>query len=150
MRVDGPVIVGVDGGRSGQLALREGARLALDLGADLVGFHVQTPWAWSMVPQATGYAAQLQEDLELEAFLNTLRAGEDANVHWTFGVEPGQVVDVLKRQATRRHARLLVVATGICHGRFHRCPARRLAAWPDVHVLVVEGGTASDQREPSA
>ncbi len=46
------VLTGVDGSRSGQVALAVAARQAATLGAELVGVHVPpaVPWLWSLSP----------------------------------------------------------------------------------------------------
>jgi nucleotide-binding universal stress UspA family protein len=136
------VVVGVDGTRSGQVALQAAVDRARALGGRLLAVHVPppAPFLWSMSLALAGPVAEWRHELEEAAFLDTAQAAGTAGVGWDFTVDLGDVAGVLARQARRRQAAALVVAAGARHRHAHRCPARRLTALRDVSVLVAASG----------
>jgi nucleotide-binding universal stress UspA family protein len=136
------VLAGVDGTRSGRLALRVAAERAASLGADLVGVHVSPalPWVCSATasPELLALAPQLRQDLEADAFFDTATAAEHAGVNWSFVLAEGDVAKILRREAKDRDAAMVVVAAHAEHRGLHRCPARRLAHACDRPVVVVD------------
>jgi len=136
------VLVGVDGTRSGRLALRVAAERAAGSGADLIGVHVSPalPWVWSATasPELLALAPQLRQDLEADAFFDTAAAAERAGVGWSFVLAEGDVAKVLRREANDRDAAIVVVAARAGHRGLHRCPARRLVLACDRPVVVVD------------
>ena len=132
------VLTGVDGSRSGQVALAVAARQAATLGAELVGVHVPpaVPWLWSLSPGLIAQFPGWLADMEASAFLDTAAAAGRAGLSWCFTVERGEVAAALQRQARRRAALLVVMAAGTRHRWPRRCPARRLAAICDRPVLI--------------
>jgi nucleotide-binding universal stress UspA family protein len=137
------VLAGVDGTRSGRLALGVAAERAASLGAHLVGVHVTPalPLLCSITasPELLAMAPQLRLDLEADAFLDTAVAAERAGVDWSFVLAAeGDVAKSLRREAKDRDAALVVVAARAEHRGFHRCPARRLAQACDRPVVVAD------------
>lgn len=140
----GPVVlVGVDGTRSGQVALALAAARASAMHAGLVGVHVPPglPWSWSLSADLVALAPQWRQDVEEAAFFDTAAAAERTGVDWSFVVQPGEVAAVLRAQAAAHGAILVVVGVGTRHRRAHRCPARRLAAGCERQVLLAGPGS---------
>jgi nucleotide-binding universal stress UspA family protein len=139
-RTEKVVLAGVDGTRSGRLALRVAAEHAAGLGAELVGVHVspQPPWLWSMSPDLLALAPQWRQDAEAEAFFDTAAAAELVGVEWSFALGEGEVASILGQEAKDRTAVLVVVAAHAEHRGLHRCPARRLTETCERPVVVVD------------
>jgi hypothetical protein len=145
------VAAGVDGTCSGQAALAVAARIARGRGLGLLGVHVvcDLDFLTAMAPVAAGYAAQWCVDRELEAFLDTAAAAAAAGVDYAFAADRGEVSRALLASARRAGAGLVVVGIDASHRRWHRCPARRLAASGEMPV-VLAGSVAElpSQRKP--
>jgi nucleotide-binding universal stress UspA family protein len=139
------VVAGVDGTRSGRVALLVAAEHAAALGADLVGVHVRPalPWLWSASPELIARAPQWQQDVEAVAFFDTAAAAERVGVGWFFALAEGDVATSLRREAENRVAALVVVAARAEHRGRHRCPARRLAETCERPVIVVDAHVCS-------
>jgi nucleotide-binding universal stress UspA family protein len=137
------VLAGVDGTRSGRLALRVAAEHAACLGAELVGVHVlpEPPWLWTMAPELLAQASQWRQDVEAEAFFDTAAAAALVGVEWSFALGDGDVASILGQEAKDRTAFLVVVAVHAEHRGLHRCPARRLAQTCERPVFVVDADT---------
>lgn len=144
------VLAGVDGSRSGWVALEVAARRAAGLGADLVGVHVPPalPVLWSFSADLIARAPEWRMDLEADAFFDTQAAADRAAVGWSFTVERGDVAAALRRRAQLLGAALVVVAAGTRHGYPHRCPALRLAAACNRPVLVAGARGRDPARGP--
>jgi nucleotide-binding universal stress UspA family protein len=145
------VLAGVDGTRSGRLALRVAAEHAACLGAELVGVHVlpEPPWLWSMAPELFAQAPQWRQDVEAEAFFDTAAAAELVGVEWSFALGDGDVASILRQEAKDRTAVLVVVAAHAEHRGLHRCPARRLAETCESPVFVVDADARRSLEESS-
>ena len=135
------VLAGVDGTRSGRLALLVAAEHAAGLGAELVGVHVSPalPWLWSASAELLALAPEWRQDVEADAFFDTAAAAEHMGVPWSFVVAEGDVATILRREARERGAALVVVASHAEHRGLHRCPARHLAETCGCPVIVVDG-----------
>jgi nucleotide-binding universal stress UspA family protein len=132
----GPLfIVGVDGSKSGRVALWHAARDAVPMNARLLCVHVRPqPSTGELLacfaPGAVVISRECRDSMEMQAWLDCVQTLDPLGRPWDFKVVTGRPDRCLSEIAIAEHGDALFV--GRLPRRswsrwFHRCPARRLA-----------------------